>query len=128
MTLSADPRAMAWLRRARFWALALLALVVAHDAVYLATYGSEYTDAMAATGHGYWVTYVLLALVLGGHGHAVLPRESVPEADKALGQQLTQAWARAETEAYYQALKLRFRVEKRVDPLAAAAAASAAKP
>jgi hypothetical protein len=66
MTFSADPRAMAWLRRARFWALALLALVVAHDAVYLATFGSEYSDAMAATGHGYWVTYVLLALVLGG--------------------------------------------------------------
>lgn len=66
MTLTADPRAMAWLRRARFWALALLALVVAHDAVYLATYGSRYAETMASTGHGYWVTYVLLALVLGG--------------------------------------------------------------
>ena len=66
MVLTADPRALTWLRRARFWALALLALVVVHDAVYLATYGSRYADTMAATGHGYWVTYVLLALVLGG--------------------------------------------------------------
>ena len=73
---------------------------------------------VAVPGRGYAVAVI----------EAVLPRESVPEADKALGQQLTQAWARAETEAYYQALKLRFRVEKRVDPLAAAAAASAAKP
>jgi len=73
---------------------------------------------VAVPGRGYAVAVI----------EAVLPRESVPEADKALGQQLTQAWARAETEAYYQALKVRFRVEKRVDPLAAAAAASAAKP
>ena len=45
-------------------ARAPIALVVAHDAVYLATYGSRYAETMAATGHGYWLTYVLLALVV----------------------------------------------------------------
>jgi peptidyl-prolyl cis-trans isomerase D len=74
---------------------------------------------VAVPGRGYAVALI----------EAVLPREANPEEDKALTQQLSQAWARAEGEAYYQALKLRYKVEKRVDPLAtAAAAASAAKP
>ena len=58
----------------------------------------------------------------------VLPRETKPEEDKALRGQYAQAWARAESDAYYQALTARFKVDKRVDPVAAAAAASAAKP
>ena len=56
----------------------------------------------------------------------VLPREIKPEDDKALQAQYGQAWARAESEAYYQALSVRYKVDKRVDPVAAAAAASAA--
>ena len=59
----------------------------------------------------------------------VLPRAPNPEQDKALQAQYGQAWARAESEAYYQALSVRYKVEKRVDPVAAAAAASTnAKP
>lgn len=75
-----------------------------------------------------------LGVALPGEGYvvaqleAVLPRELKPEEDAALGQQYAQAWARAESDAYYQALKRRFKVEKTVDPLAAAAAASAATP
>ena len=66
MVLTARPGSMTWLRRFRFWALALLGLVIAHDAVYLAAYGARYHDAMSATGHGYWLTFALLALVVGG--------------------------------------------------------------
>ena len=59
----------------------------------------------------------------------VLPRELKPEEDKALQAQYGQAWARAEAEAYYKGLSSRYKAEKKVDPLAAAAAASApAKP
>ena len=59
----------------------------------------------------------------------VLPRELKPEEDKALQAQYGQAWARAEAEAYYKGLSNRFKAEKKVDPVAAAAAASApAKP
>lgn len=60
---------------------------------------------------------------------AVLPRDNSPEEAKALSAQIAQVQARAEAEAYYQALKQRFKVERKVDPVAAAAAAaSAAKP
>jgi peptidyl-prolyl cis-trans isomerase D len=55
----------------------------------------------------------------------VLPRELKPDENKALQAQYGQAWARAEAEAYYQALSVRYKVDKRVDPLAAAAAANA---
>jgi peptidyl-prolyl cis-trans isomerase D len=76
----------------------------------------------------------VLGVALPGQGYLVaridhvLPRELKPEEDKALKAQYAQAWARAESEAYLQALNTRYKVEKRVDPLAAAAAASAAKP
>jgi peptidyl-prolyl cis-trans isomerase D len=76
------------------------------------------TIGVALPGRGYAVAHI----------EAVLPREKQPDQDKMLEQQLTQAWSRAEAEAYHQALKTRYRVEKRVDPIAAAAAASAAKP
>ncbi len=45
----------------------------------------------------------------------------------AIGQ-YAQAWARAEAEAYYRALSTRYKATKQVDPVAAAAAASANKP
>ena len=76
----------------------------------------------------------VLGLALPGQGYLVaridrvLPREANAEQDKALQAQYAQAWARAEAEAYYQALSTRYKVEKRVDPIAAAAAASAARP
>lgn len=76
----------------------------------------------------------VLGLALPGQGYLVaridrvLPREANAEQDKALQAQYAQAWARAEAEAYYQALSTRYKVEKRVDPVAAAAAASAARP
>jgi len=66
MVLTASPGSISRLRKLRFWALALVALVVAHDAVYLAEYGDRYRAALAATGHGYWLTFALLALVIGG--------------------------------------------------------------
>lgn len=57
---------------------------------------------------------------------AVLPRQTTPEEARMLSEQVGQAWARAEVDAYYQALNQRFKVERKVDPLAAAAAANAA--
>ena len=56
----------------------------------------------------------------------VLPREIKPEENRALQAQYGQAWARAESEAYYQALSSRYKVDKRVDPMAAAVAENAA--
>ena len=77
----------------------------------------------------------VIGVALPGQGYFVaridklLPRELKPEENQALQAQYGQAWARAEAEAYYQALRSRYKVEKKVDPLAAAAAASApAKP
>ncbi|OGB05513.1 MAG: peptidylprolyl isomerase [Burkholderiales bacterium RIFCSPHIGHO2_12_FULL_69_20] len=76
----------------------------------------------------------VVGVALPGQGYLVaridrlLPRELKPDEDKALQTQYAQAWARAEAEAYYQALSTRYKVDKRVDPVAAAAAASAAKP
>jgi len=76
----------------------------------------------------------VVGVVLPGQGYLVaridkvLPRELKAEENQALAAQYAQAWARAEAEAYYQALAQRFKVDKRVDPLAAATAASAAKP
>ena len=78
---------------------------------------------------------VVIGVALPGQGYFVaridklLPRELKPEENQALQVQYGQAWARAEAEAYYQGLRSRYKVEKKVDPLAAAAAASApAKP
>jgi len=74
----------------------------------------------------------VVGVALPGQGYLVaridkvLPRELKPEENQALQAQYAQAWARAEAEAYYQALSARYKVEKRADPVAAAAAASAA--
>ena len=74
----------------------------------------------------------VIGVILPGQGYFVaridklLPRELKPEEDKALQAQYGQAWARAEAEAYYQGLSSRYKAEKKVDPLAAAAAATAA--
>ncbi|MES2716778.1 MAG: SurA N-terminal domain-containing protein [Pseudomonadota bacterium] len=76
----------------------------------------------------------VVGLALPGEGYLVaridklLPRETKAEEDQALKGQYAQAWARAEAEAYYRALSTRFKASKSVDPVAAAAAASAAKP
>lgn len=76
----------------------------------------------------------VVGVALPGEGYVVvrvdkvLPREVRPEDAQALRGQYAQAWARAESEAYYQALRTRFKTDKRVDPVAAAAAASAPKP
>jgi peptidyl-prolyl cis-trans isomerase D len=64
---------------------------------------------------------------LGGQGYLVaridkvLPREVKPDDATTLKAQYGQAWARAESEAYYEALKTRFKVEKRARPVEAAA-------
>ncbi len=76
----------------------------------------------------------VLGQTLPGEGYLVaridklLPRDTKPEDNQALKGQYAQAWARAEAEAYYQALRTRFKASKQVDPVAAAAAASASKP
>ena len=60
----------------------------------------------------------------------VLPSELKPEERPALQTQYGQAWARAEAEAYYQALATRYKAEKKgaAAVAAAAKAASAAQP
>ena len=73
---------------------------------------------VALPGQGYWVARI----------DKLLPRELKPEESQALQAQYGQAWARAEAEAYYQALRARYKVERKVDPLAAAAASAPAKP
>jgi peptidyl-prolyl cis-trans isomerase D len=76
----------------------------------------------------------VIGVALPGEGYLVariqklLPREPQAEQDNALKGQYTQAWARAEAEAYYRALSTRYKVTRSADPVAAAAAASAAKP
>jgi hypothetical protein len=66
MVLNARPSTVKLLRRTRFWALALVGLLVGHTAVYLVEYGSRYSDAMARTGHGYWLVFAPLVVVVGG--------------------------------------------------------------
>jgi peptidyl-prolyl cis-trans isomerase D len=67
---------------------------------------------------------------LGAAGYAVLrvskvlPPDLPPGADKMLEAQVAQAFAGAETEAYLEALKRRYKLE--VKPTARAAAAAAA--
>ena len=58
----------------------------------------------------------------------VLPSELKPEERQALQTQYSQAWARAEAEAYYQALATRYKVDKKGAAAVAAKAASAARP
>ena len=76
---------------------------------------------------------ITLGVAVPGQGYLavridrVLPRDMNPEDNKVLQAQYGQAWAAAEAEAYYQALGTRYKLEKKVDPLAAAQAA-AAKP
>lgn len=66
---------------------------------------------------------------LGADGYVVarvvevLPREGAEQADAIVAPQFTQAWAAAESQAYYETLKKRMKVE--IKPLANAAAASA---
>lgn len=75
----------------------------------------------------------VVGVALPGQGYLVaridkvLPRELKPEENQALQAQYAQAWGRAEADAYYQALSARYKVDKRVDPLAAAAASGAAR-
>ena len=66
MVLTTRPGSMRWLRAVRLWALALLGLVVGHEAVFRARYGASSDVALAGSGHGYWLTFALLAVVLGG--------------------------------------------------------------
>jgi len=58
---------MASLRRlVGFLALVLVALVVAHDLVFLLTYGAKYDEALAHSGHdGSWATAVVVVLAAG---------------------------------------------------------------
>lgn len=58
----------------------------------------------------------------------VLPSELKPEERQSLQGQYSQAWARAEAEAYYQALAIRFKVDKKAAAAVAAKAASATLP
>jgi peptidyl-prolyl cis-trans isomerase D len=91
-----------------------------------AVLGADATKLPAAVG-----------LPLPGQGYlvvrinAVLPRDLKAEEEQGLKTQVAQAIARAESEAYYQALTQRLKVDKKVKapaPDAAATAASAAKP
>ena len=75
----------------------------------------------------------VIGVVLPAQGYLVaridrvLPSELKSEERQALQTQYGQAWARAEAEAYYQALAARYKVEKK-GAAAAAKAASAARP
>jgi peptidyl-prolyl cis-trans isomerase D len=74
-----------------------------------------------------------LGVDLGEQGYVVvrvtqvLPREAAPGGDASLQQQVTQAWAEAETRAYLGSLKKRHHAEIK-EAVVAAAAASAAAP
>ena len=74
---------------------------------------------------------ITLGVAVPGQGYLavridrVLPRDMNPEDNKVLQAQYGQAWAAAEAEAYYQALGTRYKLEKKVDPLAAAQTATA---
>jgi peptidyl-prolyl cis-trans isomerase D len=73
-----------------------------------------------------------LGVDLGAQGYVVarvmrvLPREASPDADKALASQYAQAWANAETQVYYEALKKRFKAEVKPAALAVDAPDAAA--
>jgi hypothetical protein len=65
VTFAASPRRQAALRHARFGALALVGLFLAHDALFVAQFGpgADMGAALAATGHGSWWTPYVLAVV-----------------------------------------------------------------
>jgi hypothetical protein len=74
-----------------FLAMTLVALVVAHDLVFLITYGARYEDALALSGHdGAWTAAVAVVLLAGVglsllaawrlHRLGVLARTLVPTA------------------------------------------------
>lgn len=73
-----------------------------------------------------------LGVDLGRQGYAVVrvlkvvPREGAEALDALIAPQLAQAWGAAESEAYYQALKRRFKVEISVPDAAKAEKAAAA--
>ncbi len=64
--MSGDSRqiSLRWFRRIRFWAFALVGLVVGHNAVFLAEFGADSSRALAATGHDYWYRFAILALLV----------------------------------------------------------------
>ena len=66
MLPEAASRSLRRFRRVRFWAFALVGLVIGHDAVFIAEYGPASGSALAATGHGYWLTFAILAILLAG--------------------------------------------------------------
>ncbi len=76
----------------------------------------------------------VVGLSLPGEGYMVaridklMPRDVQPAENEALNGQYAQAWARAEAEAYYRAISARYKAVKKADPVAAATAASAARP
>ena len=76
----------------------------------------------------------VVGVVLPGEGYlvariaAVLPRDLKPEEEQGLSAQIAQSWARAESEAYYQSLTKRLKVDKTGKAAAAESAASAVKP
>ena len=57
----------------------------------------------------------------------VLPRDAVPGGDAAIQGQYAQAWAAAESQAYYESLKKRLKVEIKVAAPAASAASAGSK-
>lgn len=71
---------------------------------------------------------VVLGVDLGAAGYVVarvvevLPREGAEQADAIVAPQFTQAWAAAESQAYYETLKRRMKAE--IKPLATASTAS----
>lgn len=65
MILTLDAPKRRWAGRVRFASLALIGLIVGHDAVYLGQGGSA-VGLIAAHGHEYWLRFALLGLVLGG--------------------------------------------------------------
>jgi hypothetical protein len=68
MVWVASPGAVATLRRIRFAMLALVALFLAHGAVFFAQYGpgDGFADAMREGGHdGYWPAYAAFAVAAG---------------------------------------------------------------
>ena len=85
----------------------LAVLVLAHDLVYLARYGSRYGEALVHSGHGgAWQTAVLSSVVLGGLAalvavarlvrlHLLLRRELAPGAHGQLERRaLLRTWLR----------------------------------
>ena len=91
---------------------ALSALLAANTSKLPAVVGVE------LPGQGYLVARI----------DQVLPREVAPKENTDLQGQYAQAWARAESEAYYQALKTRLKAEVRVRVPAADTSAQGAKP